>query len=192
MPARITKRELRLPARVNGGVEIKSGYQVVVKQQRLRTIDHLERVECQAIRLSREICGCSCSGGVCLPDECYCARNGIRCQVDRALFPCSCIESAQCQNPEGRIEFDPIRVRTHYLHTRLRLDVARAQQPVNATTLGSDEPTQDQVLKYHQFSVEHHHPRVLDLVAELVALWNYLEGSNMSTESVSTLEVIYN
>ncbi|KAF5401306.1 hypothetical protein PHET_04608 [Paragonimus heterotremus] len=119
---------------------------MILRKAGLRTIDHLERVECQAIRLSREICGCSCSGGVCLPDKCYCARNGIRCQVDRALFPCSCVESAQCQNPEGRIEFDPVRVRTHYLHTRLRLDVERAQQPSNVATLGSDQPTRDQMV----------------------------------------------
>ncbi|KAF7232338.1 hypothetical protein EG68_10461 [Paragonimus skrjabini miyazakii] len=119
---------------------------MILRKAGLRTIDHLERVECQAIRLSREICGCSCSGGVCLPGKCYCARNGIRCQVDRALFPCSCVESAQCQNPEGRIEFDPVRVRTHYLHTRLRLDVERAQQPATVATLGSNEPTQDQVV----------------------------------------------
>ncbi|KER19127.1 hypothetical protein T265_11992 [Opisthorchis viverrini] len=88
----------------------------------LKSIDHAERIECQAIRMSREICGCSCPSGVCLPDTCYCARNGIKCQVDRPYFPCCCVQPSQCQNPEGRIEFDPIRVRTHYLHTRMRLD----------------------------------------------------------------------
>ncbi|KAF6774829.1 hypothetical protein AHF37_06214 [Paragonimus kellicotti] len=144
---------------------------MILRKAGLRTIDHLERVECQAIRLSREVCGCSCSGGVCLPDKCYCARNGIRCQVDRALFPCSCIESSQCQNPEGRIEFDPVRVRTHYLHTRLRLDVERAQQPANVATVGSAEPIRDQMVDLEEppikkwmsnssFPVQPHHVRL--------------------------------
>ncbi|OON18577.1 hypothetical protein X801_05568, partial [Opisthorchis viverrini] len=95
---------------------------LLLRKSGLKSIDHAERIECQAIRMSREICGCSCPSGVCLPDTCYCARNGIKCQVDRPYFPCCCVQPSQCQNPEGRIEFDPIRVRTHYLHTRMRLD----------------------------------------------------------------------
>lgn len=96
---------------------------LLLRKAGVKTIDHTERIECQAIRMSREVCGCSCSDGMCSPVSCPCALDGIRCQVDRALFPCSCVERSHCQNPHGRIEFDSVRVRTHYLHTRMRLDL---------------------------------------------------------------------
>lgn len=41
-------------------------------------------------------------------------------QVDRLSFPCGCSRDG-CQNPNGRIEFNPARVRSHYLHIFRRL-----------------------------------------------------------------------
>lgn len=101
---------------------------LLLRKAGIKTIDHTERVECQAIRMSREVCGCSCSDGICSPLSCSCALDGIRCQVDRALFPCSCVEHLNCQNPHGRIEFDSARVRTHYTHTRMRLELESRHQ----------------------------------------------------------------
>lgn len=100
---------------------------VLLRRSGMRTVDPAERIECQAIRLSRDICGCSCTDGVCLPNQCQCAINGIKCQMDRLNFPCPCTSASACQNPQGRIEFNPIRVRAHYLHTRMRLEMEKDQ-----------------------------------------------------------------
>lgn len=78
-----------------------------------------EKAACAEIRSSRQSCGCSCEG-VCEAESCECAVAGIRCQVDRVGFPCAC-SAETCANPAGRIQFDPVRVRSHYLHTMLRL-----------------------------------------------------------------------
>uniref|UniRef100_A0A914X1Z1 Cysteine/serine-rich nuclear protein N-terminal domain-containing protein n=1 Tax=Plectus sambesii TaxID=2011161 RepID=A0A914X1Z1_9BILA len=83
------------------------------------TVDKDERVECQTIRISRQTCGCSCQGQ-CLPDTCECARDNVKCQVDRPSFPCGCTANG-CANPVGRVEFNPVRVRTHYVQTMMRL-----------------------------------------------------------------------
>lgn len=42
-------------------------------------------------------------------------------QVDRMNFPCSCTRDG-CANENGRVEFNPVRVRTHFMHTLMRLD----------------------------------------------------------------------
>lgn len=39
-------------------------------------------------------------------------------------FPCGCTRDG-CGNAAGRIEFNPLRVRTHYLHTIMKLDVEK-------------------------------------------------------------------
>lgn len=39
-------------------------------------------------------------------------------------FPCGCSRDG-CGNVAGRIEFNPLRVRTHYLHTIMKLDVEK-------------------------------------------------------------------
>ena len=88
----------------------------------LSSIDPSEKYECAAIRKSRTECGCTCASGLCDPQSCECALNGIPCQVDRESFPCACLSPGHCSNPEGRVEFNPVRVRTHYLHTRMRID----------------------------------------------------------------------
>lgn len=36
-------------------------------------------------------------------------------------FPCGCSQNG-CHNVTGRIEFNPVRVRTHFLHTIMKLD----------------------------------------------------------------------
>ncbi|CAL4069329.1 unnamed protein product [Meganyctiphanes norvegica] len=91
-----------------------------------RNIDGLEKEECKDIRVSREFCGCQCKV-VCDPDTCLCAQAGIKCQVDRHNFPCGCSRDG-CGNSYGRIEFNPIRVRTHFIHTLMRIEIEKRQQ----------------------------------------------------------------
>lgn len=47
-------------------------------------------------------------------------------QVDRPNFPCGCTRDG-CANAVGRVEFNPARVRTHYIHTILRLELENKQ-----------------------------------------------------------------
>lgn len=91
----------------------------------VRKIDALEKDECRDIRASREFCGCACRGR-CLPQECSCSQAGIPCQVDRMSFPCGCTREG-CANESGRTEFNPLRVRAHFLHTLMRLELEKQQ-----------------------------------------------------------------
>lgn len=43
-------------------------------------------------------------------------------------FPCGCSRDG-CHNAAGRIEFNPVRVRTHFLHTIMKLDWEKKQVP---------------------------------------------------------------
>uniref|UniRef100_A0A3Q2P1M3 Cysteine and serine rich nuclear protein 2 n=1 Tax=Fundulus heteroclitus TaxID=8078 RepID=A0A3Q2P1M3_FUNHE len=97
-------------------------------------IDAREKAELRAIRLSREECGCDCRL-FCDPRHCGCSQAGIKCQVDRMSFPCGCSRDG-CGNAAGRIEFNPLRVRTHYLHTIMKLDVEKRRPPIQ----GPGEP----------------------------------------------------
>lgn len=45
-------------------------------------------------------------------------------QVDRLNFPCGCTRDG-CANSSGRIEFNPVRVRTHFIHTLMRLELEK-------------------------------------------------------------------
>ncbi|KAJ1160071.1 hypothetical protein NDU88_000573 [Pleurodeles waltl] len=90
-------------------------------------IDAEEKQELRAIRLSREECGCDCRL-YCDPEACPCSQAGIKCQVDRMSFPCGCSRDG-CGNLAGRIEFNPIRVRTHYLHTIMKLELENKRPP---------------------------------------------------------------
>lgn len=64
-------------------------------------------------------------------------------------FPCGCTKEG-CSNSTGRVEFNPIRVRTHFLHTimKLELEKSREQQQASPTNgyrgetndLGSGNP----------------------------------------------------
>ncbi|XP_040049461.2 cysteine/serine-rich nuclear protein 2 isoform X1 [Gasterosteus aculeatus] len=86
-------------------------------------IDAREKSDLRTIRLSREECGCDCRL-YCDPRHCGCSQAGIKCQVDRMSFPCGCSRDG-CGNAAGRIEFNPLRVRTHYLHTVMKLDLEK-------------------------------------------------------------------
>lgn len=97
-------------------------------------IDAREKTELRAIRLSREECGCDCRL-FCDPRHCGCSQAGIKCQVDRMSFPCGCSRDG-CGNVAGRIEFNPLRVRTHYLHTIMKLDLEKRRMPIQ----GPGEP----------------------------------------------------
>ncbi|XP_040835038.1 cysteine/serine-rich nuclear protein 2 isoform X2 [Ochotona curzoniae] len=100
-------------------------------------IDAEEKQELRAIRLSREECGCDCRL-YCDPEACACSQAGIKCQVDRMSFPCGCSRDG-CGNMAGRIEFNPIRVRTHYLHTIMKLELESKRQ-VNRPADPDEEP----------------------------------------------------
>lgn len=47
-------------------------------------------------------------------------------------FPCGCSRDG-CGNVAGRIEFNPLRVRTHYLHTIMKLDLEKRRMLINGT-----------------------------------------------------------
>lgn len=94
-------------------------------------IDAQEKAELRAIRLSREECGCDCRL-YCDPRRCGCSQAGIKCQVDRMSFPCGCSRDG-CGNMAGRIEFNPLRVRTHYLHTIMKLDSEKRRMRIHGT-----------------------------------------------------------
>lgn len=48
-------------------------------------------------------------------------------QVDRLNFPCGCTHDG-CANSNGRIEFNPMRVRTHFIHTMMRIEMEKKQE----------------------------------------------------------------
>lgn len=47
--------------------------------------------------------------------------------MDRASFPCGCTQDG-CGNVYGRVEFNPKRVRTHFIHTIMRLELDKKQK----------------------------------------------------------------
>lgn len=98
----------------------------LLKAAGIRKIDSTEKDECRIIRSSREFCGCNCRG-YCDPETCSCSQSGIKCQVDRPNFPCGCTRDG-CGNVIGRVEFNPGRVRTHFIHTIMRLELEKKQK----------------------------------------------------------------
>ncbi|XP_054914968.1 cysteine/serine-rich nuclear protein 3-like isoform X2 [Poeciliopsis prolifica] len=92
----------------------------------VRRIDVEEKHELRALRMSREECGCRCRG-ICDPVTCACSLAGIKCQVDRMSFPCGCTKDG-CSNGAGRLEFNPVRVRTHFLHTIMKLELEKSRE----------------------------------------------------------------
>lgn len=93
---------------------------IMLRNNGIKKIDNTEKDTCKQIRQSREQCGCDCKL-YCDPKTCACSLAGIKCQVDRLSFPCGCTKDG-CANPTGRVEFNPIRVRTHFIHTVMRLE----------------------------------------------------------------------
>ncbi|XP_069691670.1 serine-rich adhesin for platelets isoform X2 [Periplaneta americana] len=119
----------------------------------VRKIDSVEKDECRDIRSSREFCGCGCKG-YCDPDTCSCSQAGIKCQVDRLNFPCGCSRDG-CANSSGRIEFNPVRVRTHFIHTLMRLEMEKKQKLEEGEEEGGGNTTkQDQTSNRHLHWVE--------------------------------------
>lgn len=123
----------------------------------VRKIDSMEKDECRDIRTSREYCGCCCKG-YCDPDTCTCSQGGIKCQVDRLHFPCGCTRDG-CGNSSGRIEFNPVRVRTHFIHTLMRLELEKKHrseeeddrtEPCAKTNLWSIESGSSEVANYEE------------------------------------------
>ncbi|XP_070247675.1 LOW QUALITY PROTEIN: cysteine/serine-rich nuclear protein 1 [Myotis yumanensis] len=92
----------------------------------VRKIDREEKRELQALRQSREDCGCRCDR-VCDPETCSCSLAGIKCQMDHTAFPCGCCKEG-CENPKGRVEFNQARVQTHLLHTLTRLQLEQGAE----------------------------------------------------------------
>ncbi|XP_047444941.1 cysteine/serine-rich nuclear protein 2-like [Mugil cephalus] len=105
--------------------------QALLQSAGVKSIDREEKRQLHALRLSREACGCDCQG-FCEPETCACSLAGIKCQVDRLNFPCGCTKD-NCGNTQGRIEFDSRRVRTHYIHTVMRLGLERRLQDETLT-----------------------------------------------------------
>uniref|UniRef100_A0A8D0CZ75 Cysteine and serine rich nuclear protein 3 n=1 Tax=Sander lucioperca TaxID=283035 RepID=A0A8D0CZ75_SANLU len=105
----------------------------LLRSSGVKKIDVEEKHDLRAIRMSREDCGCDCRV-FCDPETCACSLAGIKCQVDRMSFPCGCTKEG-CTNSTGRVEFNPIRVRTHFLHTimKLELEKSREQQQASPT-----------------------------------------------------------
>ncbi|XP_046427087.1 uncharacterized protein LOC124183103 [Neodiprion fabricii] len=99
----------------------------------VQKIDTVEKDECRDIRASRKHCGCGCKG-YCDPESCPCSRAHVKCQVDRAGFPCGCSRDG-CANSSGRIEFNPVRVRTHFIHTLMRLELEKKHRDEDCTDL---------------------------------------------------------
>lgn len=101
----------------------------ILKAAGVRKIDTTEKDECRQLRVSREVCGCTCRS-YCDPESCECSLAGISCQVDRLKpqeFPCGCNRDG-CANVNGRIEFNPSRVKTHFIHTIMRLELEKRQE----------------------------------------------------------------
>lgn len=100
--------------------------QAVLQAAGVKRIEREEKRQLHALRLSREACGCDCRG-FCEPETCACSLAGIKCQVDRLSFPCGCTKDG-CGNTQGRTEFNPRRVQTHYIHTTMRLELEKRLQ----------------------------------------------------------------
>ncbi|XP_077072465.1 cysteine/serine-rich nuclear protein 3 isoform X2 [Siphateles boraxobius] len=111
----------------------------LLRSSGVKKLDVEEKHELRAIRVSREDCGCDCRL-FCDPETCTCSLAGIKCQVDRMSFPCGCTKEG-CSNAAGRIEFNPIRVRTHFLHTIMKLELEKSreqqQNPGSVSTVGN-------------------------------------------------------
>lgn len=111
----------------------------------VRKIDREEKRELQALRQSREDCGCHCDR-VCDPETCSCSLAGIKCQMDHTGFPCGCVREG-CENPKGRVEFNLARVQTHFVHTVTRLRLEQGAESLGeleaSTQEGPPSPAQE-------------------------------------------------
>ncbi|CAM9429681.1 unnamed protein product [Lampetra planeri] len=108
----------------------------------VRRIDGDEKQQLRAIRVSREECGCDCRSH-CDPETCGCSQAGISCQVDRLSFPCGCTLDG-CGNASGRVEFNPVRVRTHFIHTIMRLELEKKEAGQHSPKRPTERPSPTQ------------------------------------------------
>ncbi|XP_051865489.1 cysteine/serine-rich nuclear protein 2-like isoform X2 [Pristis pectinata] len=81
-------------------------------------------------------------------------------EVDRMSFPCGCSKDG-CANAAGRIEFNPIRVRTHYLHTIMKLELENKQQDLQQQQLSlavshSSSDGHTEIQDYQEFAAENY------------------------------------
>lgn len=169
---------------------------VPVKQRRallresgVNKIDSTEKEECRDIRQSREFCGCDCRV-YCDESTCQCSLAGIKCQVDRLNFPCGCARES-CGNVNGRIEFNPIRVRTHFIHTIMRLELDKKnenQQYLNDTTAASSmiNPAID-----HPYHLKANHSNIELMNQNSASLFTPLSSGSSSTVTSAQLESPY-
>lgn len=71
--------------------------------------------------------------------------------MDRAGFPCGCSRDG-CANHSGRIEFNPVRVRTHFIHTLMRLELEKKPHHRD-----EEQHQQQQQQQQHYFHQQHQH-----------------------------------
>ena len=132
---------------------------ILLRTAGVKKIDNTEKDLCKEIRISREACGCDCKM-YCDPETCACSVAGIKCQVDRLSFPCGCARDG-CANPAGRVEFNPVRVRTHFIHTLMRLEldgkVAMSRENSSASsTSGSESDSEKTAIDVTEFNSNEH------------------------------------
>lgn len=61
--------------------------------------------------------------------------------MDHSFFPCGCTRDG-CGNTEGRIEFNPSRVQTHYIHTVMKLELEKTREENKERNAKSSAPPQ--------------------------------------------------
>ena len=136
---------------------------VTLKQSGVKKIDSTEKDYCKKVRNSREFCGCDCNM-FCDPESCACSLAGINCQVDRQSFPCGCSKEG-CGNINGRIEFNPLRVKTHFIHTKMRLELERHDTdiPIKADNSCSKDDIDNLAESETDFGCDNDAKKVIDL-----------------------------
>ncbi|KAK2726067.1 uncharacterized protein LOC136032238 [Artemia franciscana] len=150
----------------------------------INRIECNEKDECKTIRSSREQCGCSCKV-FCDPETCSCAQGSIKCQVDRINFPCSCSREG-CSNPNGRIEFNPVRVRTHFIHTLMRLEMEKNQESRRLDNSSEDDNLNIQSLPSFRSVGDHlsiQRNEAIESCGEVSTSYTQLWGANYQNDS---------
>lgn len=176
--------------------------QTILLAAGVKRVDKEEKRQLHALRLSRETCGCDCQG-FCEPESCACNLAGIKCQVDRFNFPCGCSKDG-CENTQGRVEFDSRRVRTHHIHTIMRLELERRlkHEPPFSKDQYKDQEKIDKMWASQQennlvgFSFEDDSddpptsPTTINLIPEQPVVEENSCGSDMSVSSCSSSEAV--
>lgn len=106
-------------------------------------------------------------------------------QVDRINFPCSCSREG-CSNPNGRIEFNPVRVRTHFIHTLMRLEMEKNQESRRLDNNSEDDNLNVQSLPSFRsvgdnLSIQRH--EATESCGEVSTSYTQLWGANYQNDS---------